>query len=344
MSALGMAVVGCGYWGPNLVRNIVACPQTRLVRACDVDAARLAEVLAPYPGVQACTELAEVLADEQVTAVAIATPVATHHALARECLLAGRHVLVEKPMAATAAQAEDLVALARERSLRLMCDHVFCYAPVVRVMKDIIDAGSLGDVLYFDSVRINLGLFQRDVNVIWDLAPHDLSILEYLTGRQPVAVSVQAARHVGWEQENMAYVALDFDNGFLAHMHLNWLSPVKIRKTIIGGSERMLVWNDLDPAERLKVYDKGVTIQPRPDRAARDTALVSYRTGGVTSPHVPHGEALAGVVAEFAAAVAEKRAPLTDGASGARMLRILEAAQRSVARGGARVPVAGEGA
>ncbi|NJB69213.1 putative dehydrogenase [Desulfobaculum xiamenense] len=336
---LGVAVVGCGYWGPNLVRNVVACPHTRLVRACDLDAGRLARVLAPYPGVDACTDLAEVLADPRVEAVAVATPVHTHHAVARACLEAGRHVLVEKPMAASVAEGRELVELAMRKRLVLMCDHIFCYAGAVRAMKGLVDAGHLGELLYFDSVRVNLGLFQRDVNVIWDLAPHDLSVLALVTGRRPVAVTVHAARLAGWPQENIAYVALDFADGFIAHLHLNWLSPVKIRKTIIGGSERMIVWNDLDPVETLKVYDKGVVVDAGPGREERDRMLVSYRTGGVASPHVPQGEALAAVVAEFAAAIAEGREALTGGREGLDVLRVLEAAQRSVERGGERVRV-----
>lgn len=330
---LGVAVIGCGYWGPNLVRNFVACPETNLVCACDIDADRVRRVLAPYPAVRAETDLAAVLADPQVEAVAIATPVATHYAIARECLLAGRHVLIEKPMTATAAQAAELVRLADDAGLVLMCDHIFCYSGVVRAMKDIIDDGGIGEILYYDSVRINLGLFHSDVNVLYDLAPHDFSVLHYLTGRQPRAVSVHGARHGGWEQEDIAYVSLAFDADFIAHFHLNWLSPVKIRKTIIGGSERMLVWNDLDPAECLKVYDRGV-IMDNGGREARDRMLVSYRTGGVSSPHVPMTEALAEVVMEFAASVREKRSPLTDGRDGFAMLCLLEAAQRSLRGGG----------
>jgi predicted dehydrogenase len=332
------AVVGCGYWGPNLIRNFVACPSTELVWVYDKDTHKIDKATRMFPAVRKASCLSDILNDADVRAVAIATPVNTHFELAKACLESGKHVLLEKPMASSVAQGEELVRLARERGLQLMCDHTFCYTGAVRKMKEVIDSGALGDVLYFDSIRINLGLFQQDVNVIWDLAPHDLSILDFLVGRRPSSVSAHGIAHTGNGIENIAYVTLRYPADFIAHFHLNWLSPVKIRRTIIGGSEKMLVWDDLEPGETIKIYDKGIIVK-RGEEEKRNRLLVSYRSADMYAPRVDDSEALALMVKEFAEAVEANRPPLTDGEAGLRVLRVLEATQRSIKADGANVRV-----
>jgi len=335
---INIGVIGCGYWGPNLIRNFIACPETNLLWVCDKDKKRLEKVMAPYPGVNSAEDIHDILSDKNVDAVAIATPVHTHFPLAVTCLENNKHVLVEKPLASSVEQGEELVRLAKENNLQLMCDHTFCYTGVVRKMKELVDSGELGELLYFDSVRINLGLFQQDINVIWDLAPHDLSILDFIIDETPVSVSAHGVSHAGNNLENIAYVSLGYNSSFISHFHLNWLSPVKIRKTIICGSEKMLVWNDLDPAEKIKIYDKGINVK-RDDHENRGRLLVSYRSGNMYAPHVSQTEALSLMVKEFASSINEKRSSLTDGEAGLRVLKILEATQRSIKADGANVRI-----
>lgn len=333
-----VAVVGCGYWGPNLIRNFVVCPDTEVLWACDKDRERFEKVRQLYPAIKGTTDIAEILADERTDAVAVATPVGTHFSIAEACLKEGKHVLVEKPLASRLDQGEELVKLARQKNLQIMCDHTFCYTGAVRKMKEIVDSGSLGELLYFDSVRVNLGLFQQDVNVVWDLAPHDLSIVDFLVEEKPISVSAHGVCHAGNRMENIAYVSLRYPNRFMAHFHVNWLSPVKIRKTIIGGTEKMLVWDDLDSAEKIKIYNKGIEIQ-NVDQEDRHRLLVSYRFGDMHAPRIDHTEALSLVVKEFAACIMENRPPLTGGEAGLRVLRILEAAEQSIKTEGANVPI-----
>jgi predicted dehydrogenase len=333
-----VAVVGCGYWGPNLIRNFMACSDTEVLWACDKDIGRLEKVAQLYQHVNRTTDIADVLADERVDGVAIATPVRTHFSLAEACLKEGKHVLVEKPLASRLDQGEELVKLAREKNLQLMCDHTFCYTGAVRKMKEIIDSGSLGELLYFDSVRVNLGLFQQDVNVVWDLAPHDLSIVDFLVEEKPISVSAHGMCHAGNKLENIAYVSLRYPNSFIAHFHVNWLSPVKVRRTIIGGTEKMLVWDDLDQAEKIRIYDKGIEVE-QIDKEDRNRLLVSYRFGDMYAPRIDHAEALSLVVKEFADCIMENRPALTNGEAGLRVLRILEAAEQSIKAEGANVPI-----
>ncbi len=337
---VNIGVVGCGYWGPNLIRNFVACPDTELLWMCDLDKPRLENVSRPYPGVETTSDLARILEDDRVDGVAIATPVHTHYPIAKACLESGKHVLIEKPLAAGVAEGEHLAAIAKENNLRLMCDHTFCYTGVVRKIKEIVDSGDLGTLLYFDSVRVNLGLFQKDINVIWDLAPHDLSILDFLIDAAPVAVSAHGVCHSGNNIENIAYVSLHYDHPFISHFHVNWLSPVKIRMTIIGGSEKMLVWNDMDPAEKIKIYDKGIEIKEESQEDKREL-LVSYRSGDMHAPRFDQVEALARVVGEFADCIENGRDALTDGEAGLRVLKVLDAASRSIKADGATVRIAG---
>jgi predicted dehydrogenase len=281
---------------------------------------------------QTTTDYRTVVHDSAVDAVAVATPVATHFPIAKELLSAGKHVLLEKPLAATVHEAEELIELAEQNKRTLMVDHTFVYTGAVRRMKEIVSSGELGDLLYFDSVRINLGLFQRDINVLWDLAPHDLSIMDYLIERQPHAISALGSSHIERGIENIAYLVMLFPDEFIAHFHFNWLAPVKIRRTMIAGSSKMVLYDDIEPTEKVRVYDKGVTASR--SRETDYQTLVSYRTGDVWAPKLDSTEALRYVVAEFLESIREGRPSLTDGYSGLRVVRLLEAAQRSMKNGG----------
>lgn len=334
---INVAVVGAGYWGPNLIRNFTACPDTHLAAVCDKDAVRLKRVLAPYPSVDPIGDFDSLLARSDIDAVAIATPVGTHASLAIAAMRAGKHVLVEKPLAASVREAEEMVRVAAETGRVLMVDHTFIYGSSVRKMKELSASGELGDIYFIDSVRINLGLFQHDVNVVWDLAPHDLSIMDHLLGRLPKSLSVFGSCHTGsgTELEDVAYMNLDFGDGLMASFHVNWLSPVKVRHFIVGGSKKSIVFNDLESAEKIKVYDRGVTLSQ--DVEARRGVLVGYRTGDVWSPHLDSSEPLQNMVRHFAECVRDGKQPLSDGHSGLRIVRILEAAQRSIKAQGGRI-------
>ena len=327
---INIGVIGCGYWGPNLLRNFVDHEAAQLRWICDVDTARLNEMGRRYPMAQTSADYRMLLNDPELHAVAVVTPVATHFSIAQEFLKAGKHVLVEKPLTATVAEAEQLVALAESQQLALMVDHTFVYTVAVRKIKEILSRGELGDLLYFDSVRINLGLFQRDINVLWDLAPHDLSIMDYLIERQPEGLSAIGSCHIEAGVENIAYLILKFADDFIAHFHFNWLAPVKIRHTLIAGSSKMLLYDDIEPTEKVRVYDKGVTANRVGDREAAYQTLVSYRTGDVWAPKLDSTEALRYVVAEFLDSIQAGRSPLTDGQAGLRVVRLLEAAQKSI--------------
>ncbi len=334
---VGVAVVGAGYWGPNLVRNFGGSEQFDLRWVCDLDEARAHKVLGPNSTVRVTTSLDEVLDDPAVAAVAVATPAATHGIIGVTCLEAGRHVLMEKPLAASVEEGEKLVTVAQDRDLVLMCDHTFCYTPAVQRIRQYIDEGVLGDIQYVDSVRINLGLVQADIDVLWDLAPHDLSILDYLLppDRRPTAVAAHGADPLGHGRASLAYLTLPLAGGAVAHTHVNWLSPVKVRTVIIGGTKRMVIWDDLNPTQKLSLYDSGVDVAPALDEASRREKLVSYRVGDVVSPALPVGEALGRVVDEFALSIREHRAPQTDGRAGLRVMRVLESASSSMASHGA---------
>lgn len=328
-----VGVIGCGYWGPNLIRNFAENENAQLCWMCDTDDERLAHLGRRFPFAQTATDYRKLLADSCLDAVVIATPVATHYEFARAALEAGKHVLVEKPFTTSVREAEELIELAARRELTLMVDHTFVYTGAIRKIKEIVREGELGDLLYFDSVRINLGLFQSDINVVWDLAPHDLSIMDFLVERRPVALTATGSCHVEANIENIAYLLLKFDDSFIAHFHFNWLSPVKIRRTLIAGSRRMIVYDDIEPTEKVRVYDKGV-VASRSGTEEKYQTLVSYRTGDVWVPKLDTTEALHHVAVEFLEAIGERRAPLTDGHAGLRIVRLLEAAQKSIAGGG----------
>lgn len=330
-----VAVIGLGYWGPNLARNFHAADGAELHAICDMDEDRLAAVGSNYPAAKRCRTVEEVLADAEVDAVTVATPVHAHYEIAKAALGAGKHVLVEKPLTDGVRTAEELVDLARSEGRVLMVDHVFVYSAPVRKMKEILDSGQLGELFFIDSVRINLGLFQHDVNVVWDLAPHDLSIVDYLVERLPKSISAFGAIHAGRQIEDVAYLNLDFGDGLIANFHVNWLSPVKIRYTMIGGSQKSLVYNDLDTSEPVKLYDRGIELSD--DLEARRGRLISYRAGDVWSPHVPRTEPLRVMAEHFADCVNRGTKPITSGEEGLRVVRTLEAAQRSIKAQGGRI-------
>lgn len=339
-NATTIGIIGCGYWGPNLLRNFAENERAELRWMCDVDEQRLAMLGRRFPATTGTPDYKRLLSDKGLDAVVIATPVATHFKFAKEALEAGKNVLIEKPLTSSVREAEELLELADRKNLTLMVDHTFVYTGAVKKMKEIVKSGDLGDLLYFDSVRINLGLFQRDINVVWDLAPHDLSIMDFIIDRQPEYVSAIGSCHIERGIENIAYVILRFADEFIAHFHFNWLAPVKIRRTLLAGSRKMIVYDDIEPTEKIRIYDSGVTANKSQDASDREAAyrtLVSYRTGDVWVPKLDSTEALRYVCDEFLNSIRESRRPLTDGNSGLRVVRMLEAAQRSIDQGGAAI-------
>lgn len=320
--------MGLGYWGPNLARNLAASKECGLAGLCDRDEARLELIGTGYPGVRQTGNLDSLLSDPGVEAVAIATPVDSHYDLARRCLEEGRHVLIEKPMTRSVYEAEALIKLAEEKGLTLMVDHTFNYTGAVTKLKEIVASGALGDILYWDSVRVNLGLFQHDVNVVWDLAPHDLSIMDYVLDAKPKSVQATGLAHYSDGLENIAYLTLRFAGDTIAHFHVNWLAPVKIRTTLIGGTKKMIVFNDMETVEKLKVYDKGVDVVK--EREGIYKTLVQYRMGDMFAPHIENVEALSREVAHFARVVRGEEKSVSGGDAGLRVVRILEAAEQSI--------------
>ena len=331
-----VGVVGYGYWGPNLARNVAETDGLELVAIADERPERRAAALKRHRGIELFDSASTLATSDRVDAVVIATPLSTHYPLAAAAIAAGKHVLVEKPLAASRRDAEALAELASKQGVRVMVDHTFVYNSAVRRMRALIEGGTLGDLMYLDSVRVNLGLFQRDSNVIWDLATHDLAVMDHLLDERPVAVSATGSTVAGYEYENIAYITVHFDSGFLAHFHVNWLAPVKVRRMLLGGRQRMLAYDDLDPSEKIRIYDKGVDFDVQDDQARRQI-LISYRTGDMYAPAVDRREALSRVTAEFAAAIGERREPLTGTAAGIRVVAMLEAAQQSLREEGRRI-------
>ena len=337
LSVVNVGVVGYGYWGPNLVRNFADNPGFRLAAVAEVDSQRLAEAGRRYSSAKTTRDFHELLADPQLDAVAIATPVSTHFELAIDALRAGKHVLVEKPMAANSEQGLRLIEEAERRKRTLLVDHTFVYSGAVRKLRELVAAGDLGDIYYYDSVRVNLGLFQHDVNVIWDLAVHDLSIMDYVLPCRPHAISAVGMSHVPGGMENIAYLTLLFEGRIIAHVHVNWLAPVKVRRTLIGGSRKMIVYDDLEPSEKVKVYASGITLQNGPPSSgaeARYGMLIDYRLGDMWAPKVSRAEALQVEVADFLDCIRNGAQPVSDGEAGLRLLRLLEGASASLAKRG----------
>lgn len=326
--SLGVAIIGYGYWGPNMVRNFYENQDVDLRWVCDLLPERLEQVRRRYPSVGVSTDLDQVLQDPKVDALCVATPSHSHFSLAQKILESGRHVLVEKPLCDGSEKVEQLIELARRKDRILMVDHTFVYNPAVRHIRDILDSGRLGPLLYFDSTRVNLGLFQHDVNVLWDLAVHDLAILDFLLhGRMPEAVSATGIAHFPGQPENMAYLTCFYRENMVAHIHANWLAPVKLRRTLLGGEKQMIVYNDLEPSERIKVYDKGVTVT---DERVLKELLISYRSGDCWCPKVPPGEPLQLEVAHFVECIRSGSTPLSDGQAGLRVVKLIEAATTSM--------------
>lgn len=333
---IGIGVIGFGYWGPNLVRNFTHLDETRVPVICDRDDSRLAEARKRFPDARTTKDAAELIGDRAVDAVVVATPVSSHFDLAMAALKAGKHVLVEKPLASSADQCRALVDEAAKRDLVLLVDHTFLYTGAVDRICEIVRSGELGDVYYYDSVRVNLGLFQEDVDVIWDLAVHDLSIMGAVLDATPRAVQAVGIRHVEGQHTNMAYLTIEFDNSILAHVHVNWLAPVKIRRTLIGGSKKMIVYDDLEPSEKVRVYDKGVTVTDIDSEEGRSVyKMLAYRrTGDMWAPKLRPTEALEVEARHFVDCIEGQSQPMSGGEAGLGVVRILEAASESLlARG-----------
>jgi predicted dehydrogenase len=328
---INVGVIGYGYWGPNMVRNFYANKDAKVAWVCDLSKDRLKLVEAGYPTVKTTTDHKDILKDSGVDAVVISTPVSAHFPLAQEALEAGKHVLLEKPMTSTVEQSEKLVELAAKKKRTLMVDHTFLYTGAVRKMKELVESGELGDIYYFDSVRVNLGLFQHDVNVIWDLAPHDFSIMDYLLQKDPEMVSAVGMCHLG-DLENIAYVTVQYPGNLLGHLHVNWLAPVKVRTTLIGGTRKMIVYDDNEPSEKIKIYDKGVGYSEKKEDVYK--MLVQYRSGDMLAPKLEPSEALKLVSKEFTDSINENRKPLTDGVAGLRVVKLLESANESIKQKG----------
>ena len=343
MSKLRVAVVGAGYWGPNLIRNFASCPLTEVVAVCDANPSKLEGIRRNWGHLNLVSSLDQLIEMGTAEAVAVATPVSSHYPIAKRCLDAGLHVMVEKPLASTVHESQALVDLAGRRERVLMVDHTYLFSNPVRLIKRIIEAGDLGDLYYIDSTRINLGLFQHDVNVIWDLAPHDLSIVEYVVGYPARSISAWGCSHANPDIEDIAYVNVDYRDQLLANFHVNWLSPVKIRQMIFAGSRKSIIFNELNTTEPVKVYNRGIEVSEAADSEVQRVRLqVGYRAGDVWSPHIEPGEALQAAVTHFAECVRDGTTPISDGRLGLQVVRSLEAATRSIRAQGGRVILSNE--
>lgn len=328
---VAVGIIGAGYWGPNLIRNFSLVDGCKIKYVCDLDKKKLEKLKKTYPSVTFTTKAQDVFSDKNVDVVAIATPVATHFALAKKALLSGKHVFIEKPITKSVAEAEELIKIANKKKLLLHVDHTFLYYPPILKIKEIIDSGELGDLHYFDSQRVNLGLIQPDINVIWDLAPHDISILQFLYNKKPKSVSATATRHVGKNKEELAHVSVEYATGFVAHLHLSWLSPVKLRQVLIGGAKKMIYFDDIHPSEKIKIYSKNIEFVKNIEE---DTFNPVYRSGDVHLPVFSNEEALLKECEHFIDCLKKGVKTLTPGESGLDVVRILEAADKSLkARG-----------
>jgi len=330
---ISFGVIGYGYWGPNVVRNLDSLDGARVLAVSEKVPALRKRAQKAYPGIRVTEDATEVMSSTDIDAVAIVTPVWTHYELAKQALENGKHVFVEKPFTSSVQQAEELVNLAQQKNLMIMVDHTFLFTGAVKKIRQLLEEGTLGKLYYYDSTRVNLGLFQHDVNVIWDLAPHDLSIMDYLINERPEAIAATGQAHLNG-YEDIAFLTVYFPGQIIAHINVNWLSPVKVRTTLVGGEKKMLVWNDLEPDEKIRVYDKGVSIT---SREGLYELLVSYRSGDMWAPHVDQGEALRQELTYFVDCISNNRSPFNDGAAGLRVVRMLEAANESIRQRGALV-------
>ena len=331
MDRLRVGIVGYGYWGPNIVRNFAAAAGAEVRAVCDTNPKVLQKLAAQLPAVKTTTRSADVTTSPDIDVVAVVTPVSSHFEIAKNALENGKHIFVEKPFAASSDEARRLIELAQRKGLRIMVDHTFLFTPAVNKMKELVDKDVLGKIYYYDSTRINLGLFQHDVNVLWDLAPHDLAIVDYVLGKPAKAITANGVDHLGKGIENIAFLTLYYDDGTIAHFNVNWLSPVKIRLTLIGGDKKMLVWDDLSPDEKIRVYDRGVDVA---DAEGVHKLLVSYRSGDMWAPRLDQTEALAAEIKCFLAGIRGDTPFINDGEAGLRVVRILEASTESIRRQG----------
>lgn len=324
-------VIGYGYWGPNVVRNLDHSDKTQLVGVCDTSASARQRLQKAHPHIEVFSDPAELLTSPEIDAIAVVTPVWTHFELAKAALENGKHVFVEKPFTSNAAQAEQLIELAEKKNLKIMVDHTFLFTGAVRKIRELLDENALGRLYYYDSTRVNLGLFQHDVNVIWDLAPHDLSIMDHLIQQRPEAIVATGQSHLNGH-EDVAYITVYFPDKIIAHVNVNWLSPVKIRTTLIGGEKKMLVWNDQAADEQVKVYDKGVSVT---NREGVYNLLVNYRSGDMWAPRLERAEALTHELEYFVDCIRNNKTPVNDGKAGLRVVKMLEASSQSIHQRGA---------
>lgn len=321
-----LGVIGYGYWGPQIVRNFSGIEGCEVSLVCDKSADALRRAKQLYPNLQVTSDFSEVVSSASIDAVAVVTPVWTHFDLAKAALQNGKHIFVEKPFTSSTAQAEELIDLAARKNLQIMVDHTFLFTGAVKKIRQLVDEGALGDLYYYDSTRVNLGLFQHDVNVVWDLAPHDLSIMDHVIGQDPDAIVATGEKHLNGH-EDVAYITIYFKHSVIAHINVNWLSPVKVRTTLIGGEKQMVVWNDLEADEKVKVYDKGVSVK---NGEGVYQALISYRTGDMWAPKVEQIEALKKESSYFVECISKGEKPFNDGVAGLRVVRMLEAADKSL--------------
>jgi predicted dehydrogenase len=334
-SVVKFGVVGYGYWGPNVVRNLDRLDEADVVAVCDKSPAARRKVAKAYPDVLVTDDSRDIMSSPDIDAIAVVTPVWTHYELAKAALQNGKHIFVEKPFTTNAAQAEELIELATRKNLKIMVDHTFLFTGAVQKIKQLLQEGALGKLYYYDSTRVNLGLFQHDVNVVWDLAPHDLSIIDHLISQTPEAISATGQTHLNGH-EDVAFITLYFPDKVIAHINVNWLSPVKVRTTLIGGEKKMLVWNDLEADEKIKIYDKGVNIKTK---EGLYNLLVHYRSGDMWAPQIEQVEALTRELSYFVECIAKDKKPMNDGEAGLRVVRMLEAANASIRKRGALVPL-----
>jgi predicted dehydrogenase len=330
---MNFGVIGYGYWGPNVVRNLMSLEGSKVLAIADVSQTARARAQKAYPGMNVIPDASEVISSTDIDAIAIVSPVWTHYKLTKAALENGKHVFVEKPFTSNTEQGEELINLAQQKNLRIMVDHTFLFTGAVKRISELIKEGTLGRLYYYDSTRVNLGLFQHDINVLWDLAPHDLSIMDYLIEGSPEAVVATGQSHLNGH-EDIAFMTLYFPEKVIAHINVNWLSPVKVRTTLIGGEKRMLVWNDLEADEKVKVYDKGVNIT---SREGVYELLVNYRSGDMWAPQLEQGEALRQELSCFVDCVSRGQEPFNDGCAGLRVVKMLESASKSLSKGGSLV-------
>ena len=330
---MNFGVIGYGYWGPNIVRNLTTLEGSKVLTIADLNPAAQERAMKAYPGINVTGDAMDVILSTEIDAVAIVSPVWTHFKLAKAALENGKHVFVEKPLTSNADQGEELIELALKRNLMIMVDHTFLFTGAVRKISQLLDEETLGKLYYYDSTRVNLGLFQHDINVLWDLAPHDLAIMDYLIKASPEAVVATGEKHLNGH-EDVAFMTLYFPEKIIAHINVNWLSPVKVRTTLIGGEKKMLVWNDLEADEKLKVYDRGVNIT---NQEGVYDLLVHYRSGDMWAPQVEQGEALRRELAYFVDCISSGQEPFNDGCSGLRVVKMLEAASESMSKRGSLV-------